>query len=428
MKLLILKILLLLGIISPSQVNLGAPTNFVITGTSTLQTNYADGSATSSIKAATSTFAGDVSIIGVTRLYGGLNASSSATSTYQAGINVATGCFSVNGTCVGGATGITSLGGLTSGTQTFTGQGLGISSAGTTHTFSASTSPFFGGITATGTIAFTNLSSGLTANTNGTLYGGIATGTISSSGGITTTASRSAVGGALAIDCTVATASAAGCLSTTDWSLFNSKALFSFTPTAYGNSTSTIIGFTGGLMSMASSTFSSTLNVSGLLSASSSLSVGGGTALGSTLSVTGLSTFAGFISTASSTFSSDLFVSGRYTSSSTLDVKDATVLIKKYPAFSIATSTTASTSSYFLGSAGTKETWNWAECRSSKNIVDVSFSNAGNLLNMLRASGTLSRFTFSTNNSFTLSSNRSLVASSSASFQLSCTVEIIQNL
>lgn len=53
--------------------------------------------------------------------------------------------------------------------------------------------------------------------------GNVATGTISSSGGITTTAGRSAIGGALAIACTQASGSAAGCLASTDWSQFNAR-------------------------------------------------------------------------------------------------------------------------------------------------------------------------------------------------------------
>jgi hypothetical protein len=51
----------------------------------------------------------------------------------------------------------------------------------------------------------------------------VATGTISSSGGISVTANRSVIGGALSIACDIASASQAGCISSTDWSTFNSK-------------------------------------------------------------------------------------------------------------------------------------------------------------------------------------------------------------
>jgi len=57
---------------------------------------------------------------------------------------------------------------------------------------------------------------------NSGLYS-VATGTISSSGGITVTGSRSAIGGALAISCDVASGSIPGCLAAADWTTFNNK-------------------------------------------------------------------------------------------------------------------------------------------------------------------------------------------------------------
>src|SRR3990167_7497406 len=77
--------------------------------------------------------------------------------------------------------------------------------------------------------------------------GEVATGTVSGTNGITVTAERSAVGGALAIDCTVASGSAAGCLSTADWNIFNNSADFAFpwTPNnpngQAGNATSSLL-------------------------------------------------------------------------------------------------------------------------------------------------------------------------------------------
>jgi len=56
-----------------------------------------------------------------------------------------------------------------------------------------------------------------------TTLASVATGTVSGTNGITVTAGRSAIGGALAIDCTVASGSAAGCLSNSDWTTFNGK-------------------------------------------------------------------------------------------------------------------------------------------------------------------------------------------------------------
>ena len=59
--------------------------------------------------------------------------------------------------------------------------------------------------------------------TGRTTLSSVATGTVSATNGITVTAGRSAVGGALVIDCTVASGSAAGCLSTANWTTFNGK-------------------------------------------------------------------------------------------------------------------------------------------------------------------------------------------------------------
>ena len=76
----------------------------------------------------------------------------------------------------------------------------------------------------------------------------VATGTVSGTNGITVTAGRSAIGGSLAIDCSVASGSVAGCLSTADWNTFNSKAGFAYpfidnaTTTALTLSTTTISG------------------------------------------------------------------------------------------------------------------------------------------------------------------------------------------
>lgn len=67
-------------------------------------------------------------------------------------------------------------------------------------------------------------SSNLLVSNGGAGVFGVATGTVSAgSSAITVTAGRSAIGGALAIDCTAATASQAGCLGTTDYSTFNGK-------------------------------------------------------------------------------------------------------------------------------------------------------------------------------------------------------------
>ena len=151
------------------------------------------------LKGATSTFGA-----GVESTYLNITGTS-ATSTFARGINLAAGCFAINGTCVGAG-------------------GSG------TVTNVATTWPVIGGpITTTGTLSFgwsttsQPSSSNLFVSDGGSGFYGVATGTISSSGGITTTAGRSAVGGALAISCDVASGSIPGCLAAADWTTFNGK-------------------------------------------------------------------------------------------------------------------------------------------------------------------------------------------------------------
>src|SRR3990167_140900 len=67
-------------------------------------------------------------------------------------------------------------------------------------------------------------SSNLLVSNGGAGVFGVATGTVSAgSTAITVTAGRSVIGGALAIDCATSGAGQNGCLSSADWSTFNSK-------------------------------------------------------------------------------------------------------------------------------------------------------------------------------------------------------------
>lgn len=140
-----------------------------------------------------------------------------------------------NGLVYSGAT-TTFSGGLTYSNGNVTCTGCGSSSFAFPFTSfpnynaTGTTIGFQGGLFATASSTFnsslflSNLSQGLAyIGTNGLVGGGVATGTVSSSGGITTTAGRSAIGGALAIGCTVADTSNTGCLTNTDWNTFNNK-------------------------------------------------------------------------------------------------------------------------------------------------------------------------------------------------------------
>jgi len=75
------------------------------------------------------------------------------------------------------------------------------------------------GLATTSQLSSSNL---LVSNGGAGVYG-VATGTVSASGGVTVTAGRSAVGGALAITCTASDTNNTGCLSDTDWDTFNLK-------------------------------------------------------------------------------------------------------------------------------------------------------------------------------------------------------------
>ena len=191
-----------------------------------------------------------------------------STSTYAGGINIlggSGGCFAFNGTCLPTASGITSLNGLTGATQTFSANGpLAIVSAGTVHTFNASSSPYVGTLTASSTIhasslildtaldisSYTNLAvtGGLIVLSNDTLSGS----TTPTFSGLTSTSTLKAEGN-----------------------------------TTLGG-TLIVSGLTtmAGFISTASSSIAANFNIAGPLSASSTLSVTGATTLAGGLTLT----------------------------------------------------------------------------------------------------------------------------------------------
>lgn len=76
----------------------------------------------------------------------------------------------ISGTCTGCTSGLTSLNGLTGGTQTFSSNSLlTIVSSGTNHHFFASSSPGFGTLNASSTITFNALSNGIVNVSGGVL-------------------------------------------------------------------------------------------------------------------------------------------------------------------------------------------------------------------------------------------------------------------
>lgn len=154
-----------------------------------------------------------------------------ATSTGSNGVALSGGCFQMpNGACL-----VTSSGG----TVTSITAGLGLNGGTITTSGTVSMKSYLATSSAetAGQIAYWTSSAGTPAT-----LGSVATGTVSAgSSAITVTANRFVIGGALSIDCATASGSQTGCLSSTDWSIFNSKisstSLSASFPLTYNSST-----------------------------------------------------------------------------------------------------------------------------------------------------------------------------------------------
>ncbi|MBI4137022.1 hypothetical protein HY469_03075 [Candidatus Roizmanbacteria bacterium] len=353
MKILLFKIisgfLLWLGIISPSQPNLGAPSSAFIVGTSTFQTIHANGVATTTIGSASTTLAGDLSVIGTARFFGGINASSSATSTFVNGISLDGGCFRVGGSC--------------------------ISSAGDGNFSTTSADWWFNGaLSATTT-------TGLAEGAN--LYY-----TNSRDIKFSTTSADYWVGSVLP--------------GTTTTALPEGNNLY-WTNTRFDNRLS------------ASSSISGITTLPNLSLPYSQLSGAFAYPFPSNATSSTLTFSGGFLVTASSTFNA------------TLNLEPSVVTQHQDLGFRIATSTTASTSKMYVWNTNKSETWKSVTCRTDNNIVDVQLYNGTNLMNMVRASGTVAQFALTTNNAISKGGFVDVIASSSASQQTLCTVDRIVN-
>lgn len=173
-----------------------------------------------------------------------------------------------------------------------------------------------GAVTYTGLATTSALTQGqlLYNTTGGNGVSSVATGTISAgSTAITVTAGRSAIGGALAIDCATATGAQAGCLSISSFGTFNNKVGTSSNETAGQLAYFTT---TSGTPSLISGVATGTVSASGLLTATAGRSaIGGALAIAlsagaNTVLVNNTSATAAPIALATSTFGTTLYGTG----------------------------------------------------------------------------------------------------------------------
>jgi hypothetical protein len=97
-----------------------------------------------------------------------------------------------------------------------------------------------------------------------------------------------------------------------------------------------------------------------------------------------------------------------------------------YPAFAFpagpaVSTTTTATTTIALGTAFVGETWDFAECWSGSGTVGYRVTDGTNAMDFRQATGTVSRFALSTNNTFTASEKRFIEIGPMTASYLSCT-------
>lgn len=204
------------------------------------QFSIAFGTTTSNTWAGTQTFTNPIIDGTLTGLIAGNNGTTYAAATSSIGVGTGISFSGTLGAQVGGSAGtFTNTGVISnscssgiscSGTNPslFTNTGVTSIVAGSNITISGATGAVTVNSNGPGTVSTSSIPTVgqlayWTSNGFPSLLGSVATGTVSGTNGITTTAGRAAIGGSLAIDCTAAGTSATGCLSSTDWNTFNGK-------------------------------------------------------------------------------------------------------------------------------------------------------------------------------------------------------------
>lgn len=286
--------------------------------------------------------------------------------------------------------------------------------------------------TISSTLFISTLSSGLLASNGGLLYGGISTTTATCSG--TVSCSQFTILGSSPITLTGSGTSIVYPVSTSTAETQGQLAYWTTsgaTPERLASVATSSASCSGGTTCSA---FTVVGSVSPTISSFSYLFPSNAT--------TSSLTFGGLLSTASSTFSSTLFTSGLVTinggfldtASSTItavfDLTPATVSEHMYKTFTYATSTSwTGTTTIFLGTTFVKENWNQAICRTDIGTLTVLFYNGLTLMNPILATTASSTQSFTLANTIPASNNRKVDIGNPASSptQITCSLDIIQN-
>jgi len=233
---------------------------------------------------------------------------------------------------------------------------------------------------------------------------GVATSTLTATSPLTGTFTQVGSGGSLG--CQTASGAQAGCLSSTDWTTFNSKEsvlTFTYPLVRTSNTITTAFGTT------TANTFSQTNIFSGILQAARVIISG--------IAAAFTPSSEGEIGIDSSDGTQLKYYAGG-------SVRTLSPVI--FRSFGYATSSFTGTTTLPLGPAGSSETWQYLKCFTDTGTVQVSVYDGTNRMNFISASTTVGTTTLTTNNSFVSSETRyvDLGTPASSPTKVGCTAAI----
>lgn len=304
----------------------------------------------------------------------------------------------------------------------------------------------------TGAFTFSGLATSSTAWTpgnlawavNGNTVSTIATGTVSAGAGLSVTAGRSVIGGAMAYTCATSDASTFGCLATADWQSFTNKISSTSIDTSSELAALLTDELGSGPLTFASSSVMSSTTLYGdtLLLGSTTLQSATSTSFFATVA-SSTSAFASNLTATIGTFVNQLtapyFAALSLVTNGDIGIDSTSNQFRYrsngadkvlgdgnfYPAFTYATSTAwTGTTTIPLGPAYTAETWNGVKCFTDVGTLNVSFYDGTNRMDLLNASTTVNVINLITNNTFISSEKRYVDIGTPASSptKVSCTV------